>query len=227
MAEVGILIIDDDIVSQRALKNVLDVEGWRIRIVPLASHVLGELASGRWNLVIVNIALTDVRGPIFAILRELALSSTNEVAQPEAGEQSELSGRPEESSDEKPGNSPGVRVLFLVPVLVARDVQLLLEQDGLPYIPKPYHLHELLEKVSDLLLETGAIETPIRSMRDFVASTRRRRGRGAVKEAGRGAMFASRSDYEISEEEMAEFERQEEEDRKRREKEQKERENLG
>ncbi len=72
VAEVGILIIDDDIVSQRALKNVLDSEGWRVRIVPLASHALGEIASGVWSLVIVNVALTDVRGPIFTTLKDLA-----------------------------------------------------------------------------------------------------------------------------------------------------------
>ena len=72
MAEVGILIIDDDVVSQRALKNVLDSEGWRVRVVPLASHAMAEIASGVWSLVIVNVALTDVRGPIFTTLKELA-----------------------------------------------------------------------------------------------------------------------------------------------------------
>ena len=72
MAEVGILIIDDDVVSQRALKNVLDSEGWRVRIVPLASHAMAEIASGVWSLVIVNVSLTDVRGPIFTTLKELA-----------------------------------------------------------------------------------------------------------------------------------------------------------
>jgi hypothetical protein len=102
-----------------------------------------------------------------------------------------------------------------------------LEADGLPYIAKPYHLHEFLEKVSDLLLEAGAIDAPIRSMRDFVGTTRRGRGRGAIKETKRGAMFAMRDDYVMSEEELAEFERQEEEERKKHEKEQKERENLG
>ena len=45
MAEVGILIIDDDVVSQRALKNVLDSEGWRVRVAPLASEAMAELAS--------------------------------------------------------------------------------------------------------------------------------------------------------------------------------------
>ena len=48
MAEVGILIIDDDVVSQRALKNVLDSEGCRVRVAPLASEAMAELAS-RWD----------------------------------------------------------------------------------------------------------------------------------------------------------------------------------
>src|SRR5580704_890236 len=74
--EVGILIVDNDVVSQRALKHVLDAEGWRVRIVPTASHALPELASGQWDLVIVNVALTDMRGPLFSILKELAQADT-------------------------------------------------------------------------------------------------------------------------------------------------------
>jgi DNA-binding response OmpR family regulator len=67
--EVGILVIDDDIVSQRALKNVLAGEGWRVRIVPAASQAPPELATGNWNLAIVDTALVDPKGPVFAILR--------------------------------------------------------------------------------------------------------------------------------------------------------------
>lgn len=231
MAQVGVLIIDDDVVSQRALKNVLDSEGWRVRIVPLASHALAELATGGWNLVIVNIALTDVRGPIFALLRDLALASSYSLLEEqEAQEESPLrSGSETEGSalSVTPAMSRGVRVLFLVPALSARDVEPFLERDGLPYVSKPYHLHDFLEKVSELLLEAGAIDEPIRSMRDFVSSTRRRRGRGTMKEPRRGAMFAPRDAYVMSEEELVEWERQEEEDRKKREKEQKEREHLG
>ena len=85
MAEVGILVIDDDIVSQRALKNILDSEGWRVRIVPLAAHAMGELASGDWNLVIVNVALANPRGPLFAILKELAQAETVEPEAAAAG----------------------------------------------------------------------------------------------------------------------------------------------
>jgi len=230
VAEIGILIIDDDIVSQRALKNVLDSEGWRLRIVPLASHALPELASGGWNLVIVNIALTDVRGPIFAILRELALADSVDPAE-QAGEEldeahgPELKAPPNGNEKTASASSSGLRVLFLVPTLASKDVQPVLEREGLPYILKPYHLHDFLEKVSELLLESGAIDAPIRSMRDFVAARKRAKHRRTGPK--HGAMFASREDYQMTEEEMAEWERQEEADRKKRQKEQKEREHFG
>ena len=107
MAEVGILIIDDDIVSQRALKNVLDSEGWRVRIVPLASAAMLELASGQWSLVIVNVAMTDVRGPLFNILKDLAQGDADA---PEGAEVD--AARPKR-----------IRVLFLVPLLAAPAAQ--------------------------------------------------------------------------------------------------------
>ena len=55
MARIGILIIDDDVVSQSALRQVLDSEGWNVRIVPVLSDALPELSSGEWSLVIVNV----------------------------------------------------------------------------------------------------------------------------------------------------------------------------
>src|SRR5271169_5922332 len=135
LAEVGILIIDDDIVSQRALKHVLDSEGWRVRIVPMASLALGELASGEWNLVIVNVALIDLRGPLYAILKEL-VQAEFDAPMPE-----------EMTSDGAPEGVLAVsqkrlRTLFLVPALAAKEVQSVLDRDGLPYSPKPYHLHD-------------------------------------------------------------------------------------
>lgn len=205
MAEVGILIIDDDIVSQRALKNILDSEGWRVRIVPLASHAMLEIASGQWNLVIVNVALTDIRGPLFATLRDLAQGQADA---PEGG--SVDSARPKR-----------IRVLFLVPLLAAKHVQPVLEREALPYSLKPYHLHDFLEKVSELLLEAGAIEDPIRSMGDLSPGGKRTTARRKIRDSRRNSMFASREDYQMTEEEMAEFEQQEEEDRKRRDKERK------
>jgi len=46
------------------------------------------------------------------------------------------------------------------------------------------------------------------------------------RDSRRGTMFASREDYQMSEEELVEWEKQEEEERKKREKEKKDRERL-
>ena len=201
MDQVGILIVDDDITSQRALKHILDSEGWRVRIVPLASQALAELATGNWNLAIVNVAVAETRGPLFATLRELA--------------------RAEAAPEGAATTRKHIRVLFLVPLHLAKALQPMLEGEGLPYSAKPYHLHDFLEKVSELLVEAGAIAEPIRSIGGFAAGKRRRRDIGSSRHARDGAMFASREDYQMSEEEMHEFERteEEEEQRKKRQKE--------
>jgi PleD family two-component response regulator len=214
VAAVGILIIDDDVVNQRALKSVLDSEGWHVRISPLASEALEELASGQWSLVIANVSLTDLRGPLFTILKELAQADDSDV--------------PEQNPDQPQETSPRkrLRVLFIVPLVAAKTVQPLLEREGLPYALKPYHLHDFLEKVSELLVEAGAITEPIRSIGEFSMGRKRQQSRRAAQDSRRGAMFASREDYQMTEEEMAEFERQEEEERKKREKELREREHL-
>jgi len=221
LAEVGILIIDDDIASQHALKNILDSEGWRVRIVPLASSALAELASGGWNLVIVNVALIDLRGPLYAILKELAQAEMDAPVPEEAP--------PPESAPEGEGAvivaaKKRLRALFLIPALVAKQTQPLLERDGLPYSLKPYHLNDFLEKVSELLVEAGAIADPIRSIGGFDGARKLKRARRVARDSRRGAMFASREDYQMTEEELTDWERQEEEERKKREKEQKERE---
>jgi DNA-binding response OmpR family regulator len=217
LAEVGILIVDDDIASQRALKHVLDSEGWRVRIVPVASQALAELASGAWNLVIVNVALIDVRGPLYAILKELAQAEMDDASVEEGPSENALEGPVAVSRRQ-------LRVLFLVSSVHAKRVHPVLERDALPYSPKPYHLHDFLEKVSELLVEAGAIAEPIRSIGGLGGGMKVRRVKRVGRDSRRGTMFASREDYQMTEEEMAEFERQEEEERKKREKEQRERE---
>jgi DNA-binding response OmpR family regulator len=205
VAEVAILIVDDNIASQNALKNVLDVESWCIRVVTQPSQAMAELATGTWKLVIVNAALAEPEGPLFTVLKELAQSEF-----PLAGE---------------PGAEPHrkrLSVLFLVSPLRNRNAQSMLEREGLPYLQKPYHLHDLLEKVTELLVESGAITEPIRGIGRFAKNRKRRRDGRTSRDTRRGTMFASREDYQMTEEEMAEFERQEEEDRKKREKELKE-----
>jgi len=208
VSEIGILIVDDDAATQHALKSVLESEGWRVRIVPQASQALTELASGAWNLAIVNVAVADIAGPLFAILRELSDAATPSSAEDPETPRKQL------------------RVLFLVPLRLASTVQPFLEREALPYSLKPYHLHEFFEKVSDLLVDSGALEEPIRTLGNFAVKRTPSFMQRSSRHSRRGAMFASREDYQMTEEEMVEYERQEEEDRKKREKERKDRERL-
>ena len=200
MSDVGILIVDDDMTSQAALKHVLGAEGWRVKVVPQASQALAELATGSWNLAIVNTALARPGGPLFAILRELS-----RVERPAPEEATKSAGR-------------FFRALFLVPLDAVSQVQPILEEQNLPYALKPYHLRDFLEKVSDLLQEAGAIAQPIHGSSGGFSRVKKRQPERHVSRDGRGAsMFASRDDYQMTEEEIAEFERQEAEERKKRE----------
>ena len=91
----------------------------------------------------------------------------------------------------------------------SKDVPLILEREGLPYSFKPYHLHDFLQKVSELLFESGAIAEPIRSLVSVERKKRRRDLRAPRDSHGSKKMFASREDYQMTEEELAEWERQE------------------
>ncbi len=189
MDSIGILILDDDVVSQAALRQVLDSEGWEVRVVAEAREALAELARGTAQLVIANIAMTGVAGPVFEILGELALATAEDCARAPA------------------------RVLFLVPTLAASEVQPVLERAGLPYLLKPYHLHDFLEKVSDLLLEAKAIEAPLRNVQIEIRAAPRPLVRGGTRlDARRNEMFAAREEYMMTEEEILEYERQEAEE---------------
>ena len=188
--QVSILIIDDDPASQTALRQVLDSEGWQLRSVQGANQALAELASGNWTLVVVNVALTGLDGPLFSTLKELALAAPFE-----AGHMR-------------------VRVLFLVPEEVAAEAQPALERERLPHVLKPVHPHDFLERVSELLLEAQVIVSPIRRVRyeqkaEGAGSRPRREHRDT-------SMFASRQDYLRSEEEIAKFEQNEKEERRKK-----------
>ncbi len=194
MNPIGILIIDDDEASQGALCQLLDSEGWRVSVAPLLTTALQQLAAGDWKLVIASVAMTGLSGPLFATLSELALSEAME------------------------GGATRVRVLFLVPEFAALEAQPILESARLSYLLKPFHLHDFLERVSDLLMETETIAAPIRRVRQ---GGRSRRGRGRESATGLGStrgtsMFANREDYVMSEEEILEYERQQAEESKQK-----------
>ncbi|HLZ50308.1 MAG TPA: response regulator [Candidatus Acidoferrum sp.] len=184
--QVGILILDDDDQNQGALRQVLDSEGWRVRLVRDPKLLLNELKSGDWSLVIANIVLAGIDTPVFITLRELASVSHEE------------GGR--------------IRVLYLVPEATKGQFLGALEQARTPYVTRPFHLHDFLERVSDLLVEIKAIEGPIRQVRHEFGALRKKR-----KLAGRtNSMFAARDSYSYTDEELAEYEKQESEASKSR-----------
>jgi DNA-binding response OmpR family regulator len=181
--EVRILVLDDDAQGQGALRQILDSEGWKVRIVPDTRLLMTELKSGEWSLVIANVALTGLNSPLFFTLRELSSVSVEEGAR--------------------------LRILYLVPEAGGSQFVSALEFARLPYVVRPFHLHDFLEKVSDLLVEIKAIEAPLRQVRHEFGGIRNE-NRKKRQQAGRStSMFAARDSYSYSEEEIAEYERAE------------------
>src|SRR5712692_189422 len=155
-------------------------------MVPRASQALAELASGDWSLVIVSLTMTGLHGPLFETLKELALAPPFEAGRRRA------------------------RVLFVVPEQAGAAAQVALEREQLPYVLQPFHLHDFLEKVSDLLLETQAIRAPIRRVHHEARSAgERSKERRTGQERRDVSMFAGREEYMMTEEEITAYEEQE------------------
>jgi DNA-binding response OmpR family regulator len=177
--QVAILVLDDNVQGASAVRQVLDSEGWRVRAVGDVKMLLAELKTGEWALLIANVAVTGIDTPLFHTLREIGTVPAEE------------GGR--------------LRILFLIPEMAGSQYVGPLEMARLPYVVRPYHLHDFLEKVSDLLVEVKAIEGPIRQVRHEFGAARKKK-----KQAGRSnSMFAARDSFSYSDEELAEYERQE------------------
>ncbi len=178
--QVGILVLDSDPQGAGAVKQILDSEGWRVRVVPDTRMLLAELKTGEWSLVIADVEAMGTDTPAFHILTELASVSVEE------------GGR--------------FRILYLIPEMMGTQYVAPLEAARLPYVIRPYHLHDFLEKISDLLVEVKAIEAPLRQVRHEFGALRKKK-----KQAGRNTMFASRDSFSYTDEEIAEYEHQENE----------------
>jgi DNA-binding response OmpR family regulator len=178
--QVGILILDNDVQNQGALRQILDSEGWRVRIVPDTKLLFNELKTGEWSLVIANVALTGLDSIAFLTLRELSSVS--------------------------PAEGGRVRILYVVPEMSGSQYVGALELARLPYVVRPFHLHDFLERVSDLLVEIKAIEAPIRLVRHEFGEIRKKKRQAAGRAT---SMFASRDSFSYTDEELAEYERQE------------------
>jgi DNA-binding response OmpR family regulator len=184
--QVGILVLDNDPGGQGALRQILDSEGWRVRIVPDTQLLMAELKSGEWSLVVANVALMGLDSPLFFTLRELSSVSAAEGAR--------------------------LRVLYILPEMSGGQFVSPLEAAKLPYVVRPFHLHDFLEKVSDLLVEVKAIEAPLRQVRHEFGQIRKKK-----RQDGRtNSMFAARDSFSYTDEELAEYEKQESEASKSR-----------
>ena len=176
--QVGILVLDNDPYGASAVKQVLDSEGWRVRTVADAKALLTELKSADWSLVVANAAAIDLGSPAFFTLREIAT-----VPQEDGGR---------------------IRALFIIPETADRQITSQIEASRLPYVVRPYHLHDFLEKISDLLVEIKVIDAPIRLVRREFGAIRKKK-----RQAGRNTMFAARDTFSYTEEEIAEYEAEE------------------
>jgi DNA-binding response OmpR family regulator len=177
--QVGLLVLENDPQNAGALKQILDAEGWRVRTVSDLQLLHSELKTAEYSLLIANIALVGVDSPTFNILKELA-----SVAPEEGGK---------------------LRILFVVPEMTGSQYVGALEAAKVPYSVRPFHLHDFLEKVSDLLVEVKAIEGPLRMTRREFGEARKKK-----KQTSRTtSMFASRDSYSYTDEEIAEYEREE------------------
>jgi DNA-binding response OmpR family regulator len=179
--QVGLLVLESDTGGAAALKQILDSEGWRVRIVEDLQMLHVELKTAEYSLLIANIALIGIDSPTFHVLKELG------------GVSAEDGGK--------------IRTLFVIPEMNGSQFIGQLEAARLPYVLRPFHLHDFLEKVSDLLVEVKAIAAPLRMTRYEFGEARKKR-----KQASRTtSMFASRDSYSYTEEEIAEYEKAESE----------------
>ena len=184
--QVSLLVLEEDPHNATALKQILDGEGWRVRVAQDLPMLHAELKTTEYSLLIANIAMVGLGTATFQVLKELASVS------PEEG------GR--------------IRVLYVVPEMTSTQFVAAIEAARLPYAVRPFHLHDFLEKVSDLLVEVKAIEGPLRMTRYEFGEARKKK-----KEASRTtSMFAARDSYVYTEEELAEYEKQEAEAAKSR-----------
>ena len=184
--QVSLLVLEEASHNATALKQILDGEGWRVRVVQDLAMLHAELKTAEYSLLIANIALVGLDSATFHVLKELASVNADE------------GGR--------------IRVLYIVPEQMGAQYVGPLEFERLPYAVRPFHLHDFLEKVSDLLVEVKAIEGPLRMTRYEFGEARKKK-----KETSRTtSMFASRDSYVYTEEELAEYEKQEAEAAKNR-----------
>ena len=184
----NVLVIGEQEQMRTLIGMMLERRGWRIDIAASEGEGLEKLIETGWHLVVVDTEEKRLEGPLFEVLQELNLA------------------------DEE------LQVLFITPPSMEEPEQSRLEQLGLANLPKPIRLHDLLELISELLMQSGAIRRPLRELDDSESAENESDG---PAESGfeEYKMFVSRDDYYYFDEDYLD-----EEEKKKKEKE-KEKEN--
>jgi DNA-binding response OmpR family regulator len=178
-SQVGILILEESQQAAASVRQLLDSEGWRVQTVADVNELFSQIRDGQWNLVIANIAVTGTDSPVFFTLRELSAV------------RSDQGGR--------------LRTLYIVPEMSGSHFVKALEQEQLHFVTRPFHFHDFLEKVSDLLVEVEAIAAPLRQVSfELDAGRKKKKDSGQVQ-----SMFAKRDPHSYTEEELSAYELEE------------------
>ena len=111
-----------------------------------------------------------------------------------------------------PRKAPAFASCISFPSCPAANTSPRSKRPSFPYVVRPFHLHDFLEKVSDLLVEVKAIEAPLRQVRHEFGQIRKKK----QKDGRSNSMFAARDSFSYTDEELAEYEKQESEASKSR-----------
>jgi DNA-binding response OmpR family regulator len=69
MVPTQIMLVDDDFTTTQLMKLLLEIDGFEVRVVPMAGKVLAEVKAERPDVVIMDVHLADANG--LDVLRHL------------------------------------------------------------------------------------------------------------------------------------------------------------
>ncbi|MFQ5927259.1 MAG: hypothetical protein ACE5MH_07475, partial [Terriglobia bacterium] len=108
-------------------------------------------------------------------------------------------------------------VLFLLPAASEEHLRQHFRRLNLAYTTKPIRLYDLLQQISDMLLDAGTISQPLRRVRELAQQSRYAAAQPPLAIPGH-EMFPSRdAHYDYTEEELRQFEEEEEKRKRKRE----------
>jgi CheY-like chemotaxis protein len=125
-----VLVVDDEPAVAYLIADALEQEGCEVRVHTDSQRALGEALAERFDLAVLDVRMPGLDGPAFYRILR------------------------------REGSPLAGRLLFTTGDTLARETAAFLEQARLPYLPKPFHVEELQDRVRAALepVEPGAAE---------------------------------------------------------------------